>query len=297
MKILITETQYKLLLNESSSLVNDAEFQNMVKKFEGSVKTKDGKHITYDDKTSKPVVKPSQLQGTLTIGYGTTKAVYPEMKVGEKISEPKATDLLKRGIEKIENKTRSLIPKYDSFPKYVKIAIMNARYRGDLGPKTIELINKGKCSIVSKEYLNHPNYKNPGNMTGVVKRMKSNADAFDKYAKEVKGGSSSNNDDYEMLEGTLGLNNTSSSLKIHRFKTSDGKYRLEVGPYPPKPKGGEGRYLVFFRDGKIKWYNGFKFANYTGSWNTQLKFIEVKGKKGLIDYEEALNQPYANFAD
>lgn len=186
MKIIITESQLKLITEDTLS--DDEGFKELVKGWEGKVidpVTK--KHITYDDVTMKPVTSPKQIQGTMTIGYGTTRSVYPQMKVGERISDSKANQLLELGIKKEENEVRRLVPKYDQYPRYVKIALLNAKYRGDLGPATIKLINQNKWNLVSKEYLNHPNYKNPGRYPGVVKRMKSNADAFDRYAKELKG--------------------------------------------------------------------------------------------------------------
>jgi len=188
MKIIITESQYKMLIMESASLADDPEFQEMVKDWEGSViDPKTGLHVTYDDATGKKVDKGQSPSGTLTIGYGTTKDVHPTMTPGEKISEKKAVDFLKKGIRDNENIVRDLVKKYDTYPRYVRVALLNAKYRGDLGPKTIELINQGKWNQVSKEYLNHPNFKTPGKYKGVVKRMQSNADAFDKYAKEIKG--------------------------------------------------------------------------------------------------------------
>jgi len=188
MKIIITESQYKMLIMESASLADDPEFQEMVKDWEGSViDPKTGLHVTYDDATGKKVDKGQSPSGTLTIGYGTTKDIHPTMTPGEKISEKKAVDFLKKGIRDNENIVRDLVKKYDTYPRYVRVALLNAKYRGDLGSKTIELINQGKWNQVSKEYLNHPNFKNPGKYKGVVKRMQSNADAFDKYAKEIKG--------------------------------------------------------------------------------------------------------------
>ena len=186
MKIIITESQLKLITEDTLS--DDEGFKDLVKGWEGKVidpVTK--KHITYDDVTMKPVTSPKQIQGTMTIGYGTTRAIYPQMKGGERISDVRANQLLELGIKKVENEVRRLIPKYDQFPRYVRMALLNAKYRADLGPATIKLINQNKWSIVSKEYLNHSNYKNPGKYPGVVKRMKSNADAFDRYAKELKG--------------------------------------------------------------------------------------------------------------
>jgi GH24 family phage-related lysozyme (muramidase) len=182
MKTYIKDFKSFNLINES--LAEDPEFREKVKEWEGKVTDASGLHVSYDDATMKPVKSATQVQGVMTIGYGTTKSVYPALKPGMKISEKEAERLLTQGIQKIEDDVRRRVPGYDKYPKYVQIAIMNASYRGDLGPATIKLINAGKWSQVSKEYLNHPNYTNPGNMRGVVARMKSNADAFDQYAKE-----------------------------------------------------------------------------------------------------------------
>lgn len=183
MKTYIKDFKSFNLINESLSL--DPEFREKVKEWEGKVTDASGLHVSYDDATMKPVKSAAQVQGVITIGYGTTKSVYPALKPGMKISEKEAEKLLTQGIEKIEGDVRRRVPGYDKYPKYVQIAIMNASYRGDLGPATIKLINAGQWDQVSKEYLDHPNYKNPGNMRGVVARMKSNADAFDQYAKEL----------------------------------------------------------------------------------------------------------------
>jgi len=185
MKIIITESQLKLITEDTLS--DDEEFKELVRGWEGKVIdpiTK--KHITYDDVTMRPVTSSKQIQGTMTIGYGTTMSVYPQMKVGERISDSKANQLLELGIKKEENEVKRLIPKYDQYPRYVRMALLNAKYRGDLGPATIKLINQNKWGFVSKEYLNHPNYKNPGKYPGVVKRMRSNADVFDRYYRELK---------------------------------------------------------------------------------------------------------------
>lgn len=168
----------------AESLATDPEFREKVKDWEGKVTDNSGLHIAYDDATMKPVKTAAQLQGVITIGYGTTKNIYPELKPGMKISEKTAEALLTKGIQKIESAVKNKITNYDSYPKYVQMAIMNAAYRGDLGPATIKLMNQDAWSKVSKEYLNHSNYTNPGNMRGVVARMKGNADAFDRYAKE-----------------------------------------------------------------------------------------------------------------
>lgn len=171
-----------------SSLAFDNDFKELVKQWEGPgpVDAK-GNHLAYDDANpKKPATPGTPIRGTLTIGYGTTAAVLPTLKPGMKISRDTADKLLVKGITEHEAKAVRLIPKFDTYPKYVRGAILNAIYRGDLGPATRKLINQGKWEDASREYLNHPNYLNPGKFKGVVKRMKSNADAFQQYASELK---------------------------------------------------------------------------------------------------------------
>jgi LysM repeat protein len=177
----------KSILSEAS-LAFDNEFKEMVKQWEGPGPTDaNGNHLAYDDANPRVPAKPgTPIIGTLTIGYGTTAAVYPSLKPGMKISKAAAEKLLAKGIADNEAKAARLIPKFASYPKYVRTAILNAIYRGDLGPVTRKLINQGKWEKVAAEYLNHPNYLNPGRFKGVVKRMKSNADAFKKYAAELQ---------------------------------------------------------------------------------------------------------------
>jgi GH24 family phage-related lysozyme (muramidase) len=80
-----------------------------------------------------------------------------------------------------EARAREKVKGYDSLPDEPKAAILSAVYRGDLGPKTAELLNAGKPQQAAKEYLNHKEYrmrkkKNPDD--GVVKRMERNAEAI-----------------------------------------------------------------------------------------------------------------------
>lgn len=297
MKIILTESQLNLLTE--ATLAYDEEFKQIVRDFEGKViDPVSKKHITYDDATMKPVKSSNQVIGTMTIGYGTTDDIYPEMRPGQKISDTFANELLSKGIQKKESDLRRLLPNFDKYPRYVRAALLNAKYRGDIGKNTINLINQGKWNLVSKEYLNHSNYKNPGKYPGVKKRMESNAMAFDRYANELKNPSkkTTNQNDFNdpiliHLEFKL---KSSTSMPVHRFKTSKG-YRLEVGPYPPPAK--EGRYLVFIRDGRIIWYNGNNFDSYVGRWDAMTLIIgSVESKSGRISLKDALNNPVKHFA-
>ena len=178
----------KYLLTEAAPLSADNTFRKKVKEWEGPGPVDANKnHLAYDDKNPGVAVKPGVLiRGKLTIGYGTTDTVLPTLKAGMKISPSYAENLLTIGINQHEADARRLIPKYDTYPTYVRSAILNARYRGDLGPDTIKLINAGSWSKVSAEYLDHPNYTHPGKAKGVVPRMKSNAEAFTRYSKELR---------------------------------------------------------------------------------------------------------------
>ena len=65
------------------------------------------------------------------------------------------------------------IPAYSTFDQNTKNAIVNALYRGDLGPKTIKLINAKDWKTAAVEYLNHPNAKSGPEQ--IKRRMKTNA--------------------------------------------------------------------------------------------------------------------------
>ena len=67
--------------------------------------------------------------------------------------------------------------KFDTFPLTVKIAVINALYRGDMGPKTMILLNQNKFADAAREYLDHREYETTGNK-GVKKRMEWNAAVF-----------------------------------------------------------------------------------------------------------------------
>jgi len=78
---------------------------------------------------------------------------------------------------KIKEKLASkLIPDYARFDKPTQNAIVNALYRGDLGPKTIKLINAKEWKRAAAEYLNHSNAKSGPEQ--VKRRMKTNAALF-----------------------------------------------------------------------------------------------------------------------
>jgi len=81
--------------------------------------------------------------------------------------------------EKLANKK---IGKFIGLPQYIKNAIINALYRGDLGPATVTLINNGDWEGASKEYLNHTNARSGPDQ--IKRRMKTNALAFSHFGEQ-----------------------------------------------------------------------------------------------------------------
>jgi GH24 family phage-related lysozyme (muramidase) len=195
MKIIITESQLKML-TEATSLADDKDFRDTIKSYENEVVDATGKHYVFDDKDPKNpktfVSSPNKKRGgTLTIGWGHTG---PEAKVGSKITKTKAEQLLTLDIINEEKKTKNLFPKYDTYPTYIKKALVNSVYRGEAkkGYKWVEAINAGNWDDAAAKYLqgwnidfsqaNDPRYEG-----GVADRMVTNQEAFKKYAKELKG--------------------------------------------------------------------------------------------------------------
>ena len=194
MKIIITESQLRLL-TEAASLAGDEDFRETIKSYENEVTNSSGKHYVFDDKdpkNPKTFVNASSKKrgGTLTIGWGHTG---PEAKIGNIITKSKAEQLLTSDIQKEENKTKSLFPKYDNYPLYVRKALVNSVYRGEAkkGYKWVEAINAGNWEDAATKYLqgwdiDFSQAKNPKYKGGVADRMVSNQEAFKKYAKELK---------------------------------------------------------------------------------------------------------------
>ena len=195
MKIIITESQLNLLL-EASPLASDNEFRDTIKSFENEVVDGSGKHYVFDDKDPKNpktfVSSPSKKRGgKLTIGWGHTG---PEAKIGAKITYTKAEQLLTSDINNEEKKTKNHFPKYDSYPLYVRRALVNSVFRGEAkkGYEWVNAVNAGEWETAATKYLqgwdidfsqaNDPKYKG-----GVADRMVTNQEAFKQYANELKG--------------------------------------------------------------------------------------------------------------
>ena len=215
----------KTLLSEAT-LSNDPEFKQQVKSWEGpGPLDANNNHLAYDDEYPEKAAQPGKrIFGTLTIGYGTTDSVFEKLKPGMKISPAKADELLTIGIAEHEVRARSLVPKFDSLPKYVRMAILNAVYRGDLGPKSAAAMNSGDWNLAAELYLQHKNFTNPGRFTGVVERMQSNADAFNKYAVELKSTKPIN----KTKPGLTGVDWMDNAIKSGLYKVRPGDQLLPI---------------------------------------------------------------------
>ena len=191
MKIIITESQYKIL---NESLVNDKTFRETIKSFESTVTNSKGEHYTFDDKdpkTPKTFIKSkSPYGGVLTIGWGHTGS---EAKPGRAISNKRAEDLLTQDISNEESKAKRIFPKYDTYPLYVQRALTNAVYRGEAksGYQWVKSINSGKWNVAAEKYLegwgvDFSRADDPRMKGSLAQRMKTNQRSFLKYAEELK---------------------------------------------------------------------------------------------------------------
>ncbi len=99
----------------------------------------------------------------------------------QKLSSDQIEKLFNVDVKIKEKLASSNISNFNSLPVTVKNAIINALYRGDLGPKTIALMNSGKWDSVAKEYLDHKNAKSGPEQ--IKRRMNTNAMAFAQFAK------------------------------------------------------------------------------------------------------------------
>ena len=99
----------------------------------------------------------------------------------QKLTDDQIEKLFNMDVKIKEKLASKKISNFTSLPIYVKNAVINALYRGDIGPKTIGLMNSGDWANATKEYLNHKNAKSGPSQ--IQRRMKTNALAFAQYAK------------------------------------------------------------------------------------------------------------------
>lgn len=103
------------------------------------------------------------------------------LKGKQKLTDDQIEKLFNVDVKVKEKLASSKINNFTSLPQYVKNAIINAFYRGDMGPKTVKLMNSGNWGAAAKEYLNHQNARSGPDQ--IQRRMKTNALAFAQFAK------------------------------------------------------------------------------------------------------------------
>jgi len=145
---------------------------NIIKQFENSMNNPNGGY----NKSKKLWFPHKSLEGgSATIGYG--HKIQPNENFSKGITDDDAIKLLEKDTGKKIDLAKKHIKTFDSLPLTVRIATINALYRGDMGPKTIELLSQNKFADAGKEYLNHREYRSTSNR-GVKKRMDWNATVF-----------------------------------------------------------------------------------------------------------------------
>lgn len=88
----------------------------------------------------------------------------------------------------IEKDAKRLLPDYDSYPEYLRKAIMSAAYRGDLqgSPKFRRLMKAGKYNEAANEFLRNDEFLSDDTPAGIKARMMRVADAVRLYASQDK---------------------------------------------------------------------------------------------------------------
>jgi hypothetical protein len=149
---------------------------NIIKQFENNINSPTG---GYNKNLKKWFPHKSLEGGSDTIAYGHKIQKGEDFSKG--ITDAEAIKLLEKDIESKIKYAQRNIKNFDALPLTIKLATINALFRGDMGPKTMSLISQNKFGDAAKEYLNHQEYRTTKNR-GVKKRMDWNASVFQSAA-------------------------------------------------------------------------------------------------------------------
>jgi len=125
-------------------------------------------------------------KGHPTIGIGHKILPGEDFSMG--ITEDEAKQLFSKDIQERLSATKGLFPNFDSYPNYVKVALLDGVFRGDHKSiyRTTKLINKGNWIEASKEYLrNEDYYASQKSESGVAPRMEDNSKRMEQYGREL----------------------------------------------------------------------------------------------------------------
>jgi hypothetical protein len=157
-------------LGDDNALVQKA--ADVIKTFENN---KDYKKGGFNKQTQKWSPHASIEGGSNTIAYG--HKIQPNEKFDQGLSDEEAIELLRKDVKDKIKVAKDKIKNFNALPLNVKIATINALFRGDMGPKTMELLGQSKFDEAATEYLNHREYRTTSN-SGVKKRMEWNYKVF-----------------------------------------------------------------------------------------------------------------------
>lgn len=179
------QVQAKMPTPITQSIKQDQSYYEYIAPSEG--KGKDG----------RPGYAYKDHKGYLTVGVGhlvlrndralktVTGRDYSSVVSGKKpLSERQMQQLFNIDVKAKIAAAQNKIPSFNSLPQYVRNAIVDGFFRGDLsGSKdTIGHINNGDFRSAAKEYLNHAGYRTSKEEgTGVAGRMERNAAVFATY--------------------------------------------------------------------------------------------------------------------
>ena len=111
---------------------------------------------------------------------------------GKQVLTKEQTQQLAESVDVPEHyeRAKNLFPNIDSYPDYIKYALLNGVFRGEFKKDyhVTKAINEGNFKEVSKLYLMRKDYNNAktrGKLRGLIARMDENQYAFLKYALEL----------------------------------------------------------------------------------------------------------------
>ena len=118
---------------------------------------------TYDD-----------TKGVKTVGFGQT-GEFSGMPFDEVVSS-------------FENRTRSIIPAYDSLPEALRLRLLDSTYRGGISGSsdTLKHVNEGRWQEAATEFLDHGDFRRSQEGNGAIaSRMQSTSDAMKNYGETL----------------------------------------------------------------------------------------------------------------
>lgn len=120
--------------------------------------------------------------------------------------------------EHVERAVR-LFPDLATYPVHVQQALVDAVYRGDMGPKTAKLINLGAWNLAAREYLRHKGYKTAEarGMRGIKTRMERNQGAMLRHAEDSMRVQEQNEEDVDESQVDLIYDKTRLAVQLVRL--------------------------------------------------------------------------------